>query len=110
MTFCVNSILTCLLLSRQLFLFVCKGGGWGGGGGNELLRNRLKNRFYCGCTVNQSECYVIKIIHFKQLFQSLEEERIAFLRNAMWVYTNTTSLNCVKVDEVRGACAESDNP
>ena len=49
--------------------------------------------------------YIMKIIYFIQLFQSLEEERIAFLRNAMWVYTNTTSLNCVKVDEVRRACA-----
>ena len=38
---------------------------------------------------------------FKQVFQVLEEERIAFLRNAMWVYANITSLNCVKVDEVR---------
>ena len=83
--------------------------GGGGGGGNELLRNRcFENRSYYGCTVNQSECYVIKIIYFKLLFQTLEEERIAFLRNAMWVYTNTTSLNCVKVDEVRVACAESD--
>lgn len=34
------------------------------------------------------------------IFQALEEERIAFLRNAMWAYTNTTSLNCVKVDEI----------
>ncbi|KAL9985653.1 hypothetical protein ACROYT_G008079 [Oculina patagonica] len=33
-------------------------------------------------------------------FQNLEEERIAFLRNAMWAYTNTSSMNCVKVDEI----------
>ncbi|KAJ7393864.1 proline-serine-threonine phosphatase interacting protein [Desmophyllum pertusum] len=33
-------------------------------------------------------------------FQILEEERITFLRNAMWVYTNSSSLNCVKVDEI----------
>lgn len=35
-----------------------------------------------------------------EVFQDLEEERIAFLRNAMWVYANITSLNCVKVDEI----------
>jgi len=35
------------------------------------------------------------------LFQSLEEERIAFLRNAVWAYTNMASLNYVKLDEVR---------
>ncbi|XP_068743904.1 proline-serine-threonine phosphatase-interacting protein 1-like [Montipora capricornis] len=34
------------------------------------------------------------------LFQSLEKERIAFLRNAFWVFSNMTSLNCVKVDEI----------
>lgn len=34
------------------------------------------------------------------LFQSLEEERIAFLRNAVWAYTNMASLNYVKLDEV----------
>nr|XP_058944406.1 proline-serine-threonine phosphatase-interacting protein 1-like [Pocillopora verrucosa] len=33
------------------------------------------------------------------LFQTLEEERISFLRNAMWAYANTSSMNCVKVDE-----------
>lgn len=32
-------------------------------------------------------------------FQTLEEERISFLRNAMWAYANTSSMNCVKVDE-----------
>ncbi|XP_015759730.1 PREDICTED: proline-serine-threonine phosphatase-interacting protein 1-like [Acropora digitifera] len=36
----------------------------------------------------------------KVLFQSLEEERIAFLRNAVWAYTNMASLNYVKLDEV----------
>ncbi|XP_031566957.1 proline-serine-threonine phosphatase-interacting protein 2-like [Actinia tenebrosa] len=34
------------------------------------------------------------------VFQSLEEERIAYLRNAMWIYTNLGSTTCVKVDEI----------
>ena len=35
-----------------------------------------------------------------QTFQELEKERIAFLRNSMWTYTNLGSTNCVKADEV----------
>ncbi|XP_048581192.1 proline-serine-threonine phosphatase-interacting protein 2 isoform X2 [Nematostella vectensis] len=34
------------------------------------------------------------------VFQNLEEERIAFLRNWMWLYANLGSINCVKVDEM----------
>ncbi|XP_028399506.1 proline-serine-threonine phosphatase-interacting protein 2-like [Dendronephthya gigantea] len=32
-------------------------------------------------------------------FQELETERISFLRNSMWTYTNLGSTNCVRVDQ-----------
>ena len=35
-----------------------------------------------------------------KLCQDLEEERIDFVRNALWSYVNTVSLICVKDDEV----------
>lgn len=37
--------------------------------------------------------------HF-QLTQDLEEERVEFVRNALWSYVNAVSLICVKDDEV----------
>ncbi len=37
---------------------------------------------------------------FSQIFQQLEEERIYFLRNEMWVNTNILSQTCVDDDQV----------
>ena len=35
-----------------------------------------------------------------QIYQKLEEERVEFLRNEMWVHTNIISQTCIDEDEV----------
>ena len=55
------------------------------------------------------KCFIY-FVNFAQQFQGMEEERIKFLRNEMWVYSNVGSQCNVDEDKVCGSlnfiCAE----